>query len=75
MSKSDVQSHGMLKRYQKGVTYIPMDFWDKIEGNEAAFIQDMKSMIIFDPKIDKEMLIMSLDLIKKYIETQKETTQ
>jgi len=70
--QKDVQSHGKLKRYQKGVTYIPMDFWDKIDGDEASFIQDMKSMVVFDPKIDKEMLLMSLDLIKKYIETQKE---
>lgn len=70
MSK-DIQSHGKLKRYQKGVTYIPTDFWDKIDGDEAAFILDMKSMIVFDPKMDKSLLLMSLELIKKYIETQK----
>ena len=65
---SNELAHGKTRRYGKNMAYIPKDFWDKVNGEEINYIQDMKTLLLFDPKMDKEFLLKSLDLIKTYIE-------
>lgn len=61
--------HGMVKRYKTGSVYIPSAIWDMISLDEKAeYVADMQSVLIFKPDIDPEILLLSIDLIKKYLE-------
>ena len=60
---------GVVKRYKTGSVYIPAAIWDMVSKNEAAeYVADMQSVLIFKPDINPEILLLSIDLIKKYLE-------
>ncbi len=62
--------HGTIKRFQSGITYLPKHIWDQFGGNEAEYIRNMSSLFIFKLGMDPELLLMSIDIIRKYIEKQ-----
>lgn len=64
--------HGKIKRFQSGITYLPKHVWDQFGCNEAEYIREMSSIFIFKLGMDPELLLMSIDIIRKYIEKQVE---
>ena len=61
--------HGHVKKYKTGSVYIPAAIWDMVsEDDTAEYVADMQSVLIFKPDIDPEILLLSIDLIKKYLE-------
>jgi len=61
--------HGVVKRYKTGSVYIPTAIWDMVSKDDSAeYVADMQSVLIFKPDINPEILLLSIDLIKKYLE-------
>ena len=61
--------HGKVKRYKTGSVYVPAGIWDMIsKDNMAEYVADMQTMLVFKPDIDPEILMISIELIKKYLE-------
>ena len=67
--------HGKVKKYRTGQVYIPVDAWKKVsvDGDtheEAEYVADMQTVLLFKPGIDPEILRLSIDLISMYLEKQ-----
>jgi len=59
----------VVKRYKTGSVYIPTAIWDMVSKDDSAeYVADMQSVLIFKPDINPEILLLSIDLIKKYLE-------
>lgn len=65
--ESQIKSDGLIRKYKAGLSYIPVEIWKTIGGDVAGYIRDMKSVLIFDPNIDPEILFHSLELITKFL--------
>jgi len=61
-----VKGHGAIKVYDKNLAYIPKQITEEC-GKEIEFILDARTVLLFDPKTDPEILLFSLEGLKNHI--------
>lgn len=65
MSKK-VKGHGTITVYEKHLAYIPKQVTEEL-GRKIEYILGARTVLLFDPETDPDMLIQSLEGLKLHI--------
>jgi hypothetical protein len=61
-----VKGHGTITVYQEHLAYIPKQVIAEL-GKKIEYVLDARTVLLFDPETDPDILIQSLDGLKNHI--------